>query len=448
MKKVILFLTIITMPLMAQRIVDNPWLKYDVSETKYEFHVSDSVYIKYGLELWFSGQNNAVLPEDLYDDSGYWGFSPRFDIYIEDFLRIELRGRGQSARNELLDSNRSYTGYKDFRGLQGDVEISDIQYQGKYLRAALGKNYLSISKLKTPHLLFSRDIRPVERLMWGIGTDWVDIEAGLLFLDNMKIGANPSQRYLNYHRLLIGNPFKAYVAVSEALVYGGPHRQPDYLLLNPFNLYHFYSLNTNLGSGFNTLGTLEWGFYMNGFFTEGQFLIDDFQVDNEVPGDLEPNELGISLTGGWKESENPVSVWTNFTMIRNRTYNAPVFDEEKYLYKNLPLGHWWGNNFWSVQLTGEYQHKKISADLTWMYREYGDEALYGEFNKDFLNYTVEEGYDEPFPFGAIHKQHGIYGNAAYLFKNWLLINGSVSYWFHPGEMPDNFGVRLGLGLRF
>ncbi len=31
----------------------------------------------------------------------------------------------------------------------------------------------------------------------------------------------------------------------------------------------------------------------------------------------------------------------------------------------------------------------------------GEGSVQGEFNKDYLNYTVEEGYSEPFPYGVV-----------------------------------------------
>jgi hypothetical protein len=34
----------------------------------------------------------------------------------------------------------------------------------------------------------------------------------------------------------------------------------------------------------------------------------------------------------------------------------------------------------------------------------GEGSVLGEFNKDYLNYTVEEGYDEAFPWGVVEKR--------------------------------------------
>lgn len=53
-----------------------------------------------------------------------------------------------------------------------------------------------------------------------------------------------------------------------------------------------------------------------------EFLIDDYQIDNKVPTDLEPNELGI-ITG--LDIADPLgfegtTLTAEYTRITNRTY--------------------------------------------------------------------------------------------------------------------------------
>jgi hypothetical protein len=433
------FLLIIPVFIFAQRGIENPYLN---KKGIHQFTV-DSLNLAICLNLIANYQSHhSIDPYARYRDSFFLAFSPYLHIEYNQ-LQIRTRARVQTVRDQLIDKNRAYTGYLDFRGLQGDIAESLIQWNAHWYWFRFGRAYFPAPFQKAGDLMLSHLINPFDQIAFGLNWKWAAIESHLFFLDNMIIDQKINARYINHHRLILGNRDKSYFAISEIVLYGGQYRQPEWILLNPFTSYHAYQMNVSGGGGYNTIGMLEWRLSREKVFTEGQFLIDDIQVDKEVPGDLEPNELGLSLTAGYA---NGISYWINYTMIRNRTYNTtnPI---EKYIYKNLPIGHWFGNNFWLLQAVAEINKEKWNSTITALYREYGDESLYSTFNTDFLNYTVEEGYDEPFPYGKIRQQIGIYSTADYHHSDYFLLNLSIAYWLKNGDEKNEFAARVGFALK-
>ena len=125
-------------------------------------------------------------------------------------------------------------------------------------------------------------------------------------------------------------------------------------------------------------------------------------------------------------------------------------DTEKLTDIGCKLLAWWEHN--QYQTTGDYgeynvfddDDDRLFAELSGYYLEKGDEGLYLPFNKDFLNYTVEQGYSESFPFGNIHEQSGFVLYSRYaVFKN-LNTSAKISYWLANSFLEQDFNFLFGL----
>jgi hypothetical protein len=183
----------------------------------------------------------------------------------------------------------------------------------------------------------------------------------------------------------------------------------------------------------------------NDYFLFAEFLIDDYQVDKKEPGDLEPNEWGINITFGKNNLFKNMDWKINYTRAANRTFNAPVKDYEKYIYKNYPIGHFLGNNFWELKTTLSYKpNTEFYTQMTFYYLETGEEALYGPFNKDFMNYSVKQGYEENFPFGPIKQQSGAVLSTFYSLQDNLQINTQAGYWLSNSRLKKDISFSFGL----
>ena len=102
-------------------------------------------------------------------------------------------------------------------------------------------------------------------------------------------------------------------------------------------------------------------------------------------------------------------------------------------------GHFLGNNFWNVNLGVKLVHDKGFSGIQFSHLVKGDEALYSEFNKDYLDFTIEEGYQEDFPFGDNREMSGLIFDINYELLNNFHVNSSVSYWFE--SIYNNLGAN-------
>lgn len=306
---------------------------------------------------------------------------------------------------------------KEYKNLFGYVEQGYVAVRDEWYEVKLGRDYLQLGPGRSAQLLFSDNSRPYDMYQVQVGKSFLTFSFWGIRLDNM-MNRRPTQflarRQLNGHRLRFNFGNKAFVGISEVILYGGANRGWDLAYMNPAGFYYFVNVNQEPGDPpGNLLYNVDWDLYLHpNLEMYGEFLIDDYQVDNEQPGDLEPNELGLMLGVNWANPAGMVGTVLNaeYTMVRNRTYNVADWDWGKYLHRNEEIGHFLGNNFVRYELgITHWLRPDMYATITSSITRQGEGSVAGEFNTDFLDFTVEEGYDEPFPFGVVerHWQTGI-----------------------------------------
>ena len=88
----------------------------------------------------------------------------------------------------------------------------------------------------------------------------------------------------------------------------------------------------------------------------------------------------------------------------------------------------------------KYENYFLSAGYT--YVEKGEEALFSDFNTDFLDYEINQGYHEQFPFGDKAFMSGYILEFHYTRYNNINLKSIMSYW------TDTFLENEGLNLAF
>ena len=175
------------------------------------------------------------------------------------------------------------------------------------------------------------------------------------------------------------------------------------------------------------------------FFTE--IILDDIQIEKKDSKDLEPNELGILFD--FRKSFNEYFQFNStFLAISNRTFNAPINQYEKMIYKNFPIGHILGNNFWKIENNLIFKYKDYFLSFGNIYIEKGEEALFSDFNTDFLDYEVNQGYQERFPFGDKTLMSGFILEFNFRKNKNINVKSIMSYF------NDTFLGNEGLNLAF
>ncbi|MGD9900266.1 MAG: capsule assembly Wzi family protein [Calditrichaceae bacterium] len=367
---------------------------------------------------------------DLFFKLGAFGdFNTRYDDQTQETAsnyNFHAEG-GLYWKNRLTLYNNTYIfdeaepGYigKDYSGYYAYTEQAYLAWQSEWLRAKIGRDYMQLGPGRTGQLLISDNSRSFDMYSASIGNHTFQFSFWGFMLDRRRI-TDPelqqfsiySNRYLNGHRLSVNLKDKYFFAVNEVAIYGGPNQGWEFGLMNPLMFYHGYNVNTP-GVDTNTLYTIEWDLYFRkNLELYGEILIDDYQIDEETPEDLEPNEYGILVGVNWSSPFGLSGGLLNaeYVQIRNRTYNAPDNDWEKYIHRNEVIGYSLGNDLEHYFLSMSYWLRAdMKLNLKGSLVRQGEGTVSGEFNKDFLNYTVEEGYDESFPFGTVedHTQLGL-----------------------------------------
>ena len=409
------------------------------------FDTEKSKELQYGMDFSASWQNSALSQYSNYNNQIHYLVSPFGHFKFNDQITFDVRGNIENKKDELVYQERTYWS-DEFANHRGGFEIAKITFNTKNFFVKFGRDYFLQGLYLYENLLFSKYNYPYDQIVYGFKNEFFELSSYYLALNSLQDSDVLNLRHLNGHRLSI-NLKIGYLAFNEVILYGGENRQINIMLFNPFMIYYAYQKNTkNFES--NSLVSMELYLNYHNYFFFGEFLLDDFQIDKDVPGDLEPNEWGMNVTLGKNKIFKELNWKINYTMVANRTYNAPEKDYEKYIYKNYPIGHWLGNNFWELKSSFTFiPNNQIFVELNISHFEYGKESLYSPFNKNYLNYTVEEGYSESFPFGNVDVLSGFEVSGYYhLFSN-LLLKANMGYWFNNHLLEQDFSFGFGIAYQ-
>ncbi len=341
---------------------------------------------------------------------GSWHLHPEFSASL---------GNRLFAYNQFRVFNRADSLYigKEFRNLFAFVEQGYLVAKSRWLHLRLGRDYLQLGPGRNGQLLISDNARPFDMYYVALGLPWLRFSFWGFALDNMTVPVNqrpqPVRRFLNGHRLSVTLKDRLSLGISEVALYGGVNQGWELSFVNPFGVYYGSNVNGPNVTG-NVLYNIDWDWLPRpGVELYGEFLIDDIQVERKTPGDLEPNELGL-LVGVQGANLFGQPGWMGrleYTQVRNRTYNVQNRDWEKYVHRNRVIGYWGGNNLETWRLdVWQWIRGDLRGGLFWQVFRQGEGSVLGEFNTDFLNASVEEGYHEPFPFGVVERTTRLGGN--------------------------------------
>lgn len=336
--------------------------------------------------------------------------SSEHDAGLNSWIQFNLSNKlviiNEMRLNFASQNDSTYIG-KEWRSISGFTNQSFLLWQPKLsskgdLNIQVGRFYSQLGSGRHGQLLLGANARPMDQLSLSFGHPISkNLSARFFFQTSAldKIGAD--KRFLSLHRLeLLGN--KWYVALSEALTYTRNRQGIDLVYLNPFIFYHLEQLN---GPGLlgNTIGTLELGYKWNTSNIYAELLIDDLQFDNEVKGDLEPNEVGGLI--GYEYAGDNYYLSFEGVSLTNRTYKTPN-PSEWYLHRNKPIGYELGSDVGRINLLARYYVKQdwhIDAQIDMIWQGEGDLAHPWDSPWDDESVTMETGYSETFPTGVIEE---------------------------------------------
>ncbi len=405
------------------------------------------------LKLGAYGEINYLNSNKADNEVGFFA-NTQAGLFWKDFLTL------YNSVKIFDDRPPNYIG-KEFRGLHAFVEQGYIAVNLDWLDVKFGRDFKQLGPGRSSQLLISDNSRTFDMYQVRLGKKFLQFSFWGMFLDRTRNSQSgtAANRYLNGHRIGLNIKNKLFFGFSEVALYGGPGRVWELGFMNPLGVYYAHNVNHEGGvPDANLLYNLDWDLYLfPNWEIYGEFLIDDFQVDNEEPRDLEPNELGLIAGANWS---NPVGLKGGlfnfeYVQVRNRTYNIAENEWNKYLHRNRVIGHALGNNFWGFSSALSYWFKpELNVKLFGNLTRQGEGSVQGEFNEDFLNFTVEEGYSEPFPFGIVERrwQYGLSAfykphDAGHISID-LTFNDFNNFQHISGNTFSEFTFRIALWLQW
>jgi len=325
--------------------------------------------------------------------------------------------------DRYLKEDPTYQG-ENWRGLTAYMEQAYLRVRFENFQATFGRDFLRWGPGRTGALLLSDDHKPLDFFSFSYRLRWAKFTYFFSILDDYKLNAQEHfetpwtrlvNRFLTAQRLdfnLWGG--KLHIGLSEAILFADSERTFGLSYFNP--LTNYFELVENEGDGniFANVDVRVLPFPNSELY--GELLIDDYQVDREAPGDLEPNEIGLILGAeladilGWA----PTTLGIEYVRITNRTYNT-LAPWEKFLYRGKCIGYPLGNDFdrWEGTIRHTFP-SGFGAALKVGYLRKGEGAVEKAFDTPWmLVSSVEEGYSEPFPTGMVAKTWTTGGNLSF-----------------------------------
>ena len=424
--------------IIAQIVDDNYYLQYlniDSSANSYnKFSYYDSKVNEKNIHIKYDFYKSIVNYNQKFKDNNFIFIYSLADT-IDSNMDFELSLFLENSKSEPVNHYSIY--YNDqFNGFSGDIRKSYLRYENNNFVFKLGRDYFLPGKYLQDRLLFSANGYPYDHFIFSFMKDRFSISSFYLKLNNFRENSLSFNRHLSGRRMTF-NLKNGYVALNEISVYGGEYQSINMSLLNPFNVSYIYQMNNNFS--LNSIISLEYLFQNKNYSVFIEFILDDIQIEKITSDDLEPTEFGFFFN-----FNKNINKFFNFNssnvIISNRTFNAPVFEYEKLIYKNFPIGHILGNNFWKIENSIIYRVENFSLSGSYIYIEKGEEALFSTFNTDFLNHSIDEGYKEEFPFGPKSIMSGFLVECDWRKYQNINFSTGISYWFDT--YLDNGGINL------
>jgi len=337
-------------------------------------------------------------------------------------------------------------------GLQGRFTHSFVQYQKDNLMLYLGRSPLIWGQSDTYSIIQSGSLATYDRFHFkvSIGNLSGEIFTGQLGsekIDNVRI-----TRRIGGHRLngkFLQN--KLEVQIGEQIIYTGVNRNIELFYLNPavpyvFAAYDGDDLNTNDYNNDNGMIFVNSRFHFrNNKSLYFEFILDDFQVDNNQTQDMLGYKFGIN--GKTKFSTNTIDWVVEYTEIDSWTY---IHHGQFTTWQNRghTIGYPYGPDLRSFYIHANtwLKKEKIKFNIEYTLLEKGANNINSEWgNNDTL--------DDPFPSKPVKTFHLLEASILYKTKYATLQTGYTNKPF-PYEIANGLidelkgGFFLSAGLHY
>jgi hypothetical protein len=344
--------------------------------------------------LEFLEGESTELWESLWLDLGA-EFEDRFSLY------------GRLLLDRRLAHDTTYTG-KVWRGLTALTDRAGVCLTYGKLRLQMGRERYVWGLSRIESLVLSSNSFPIDQGHLELVLGPIRFSSFAASLSAERIVPTEGEeiqhvsRYLSGHRLDLQINRILHLGLSETVVYGGAGRNLELYYLNPLVWYHVAQLNENRDD--NTFFAVDLLVRpLRGTEAYGELLLDDYQVEDETPGDKEPNHyaylFGFAVADplgleGWE-------IFGEYSRITNWTYNQQC-SWNRYQNRSRPIGSSLGpdGDRWDIGLNLRAL-PRLEMKLVYTHLRSGEGRIDSDWNEPWL-LSIDEG-SEDFPSGVVAK---------------------------------------------
>ena len=193
-------------------------------------------------------------------------------------------------------------------------------------------------------------------------------------------------KYMANHYLSWNVSKRLNIGLFESVLWANDNdRGFDINYLNPVIFYRAIEFSTGQDAGNAILGASAKYKWNNKINLYGQFILDEFAINDVTAGDKSwRNKFGFQLGVKYFDAFKVDNLLLQFEYNRVRPYtyshNSIVLN---YAHNNQPMAHLWGANFSEAILIGRYHYKRWFGDAKFIFGKRGFDFNEGD---DFFNY--------------------------------------------------------------
>ncbi len=395
------------------------------------YYASDllSVMQSTGDGFWTDRTKRLLTPFGLENQGfvlwtpGVWGYHNSEKEDFRNFGRMRF-GIGGSYQNwSVCGIYRLDSGYyedPDYYGIRweriaGKADQVFLRWSGGDFFVQIGRDYfrtglgMALSGEK-PFERITAGFKLGERLrlIWFIGQLDEYVRYIVDSLGNVEYDEYGMSKKEIYNRYLAGHRaslswrhFQA--GFTELMLYGGVGRKIEFYYMLPLYAFHGEQLNHRWND--NTLWSLDVKLLFPPFRFRAEGILDDFQIEHEVPGDREPPLYGFAAQIDLAAMSRPIflTLSSRYEQVQNRVFNQNL-PWNRYLYENKPIGAEYGNDYDQVSVNCRAFGKFFGGDLSLYHRRKGEGRIDDPWLEPWLD---DPNWSEPFPSGVIEKASGV-----------------------------------------
>lgn len=290
---------------------------------------------------------------------------------------------------------------KKWRGLAGGVENAFVNYQTHSLDLTIGR---SASFWGQRNSLVLAPWVTMDGFAYTYRFGRLSLSYRLARLDGLAPERDSvdqfENRYLAGHRLDAHLGYGLRVGIFETVIFGGPGRAVDFFYLNPIIFFHSSQLNEGMDD--NTFLGFDFTYKpAGGLKIYGQVLVDDYQIDSQLPSDREPDEIAFQIGIYKLDIIRGLDFRAEYERVTNRTFNQ-VLGRNRYIYHGQLISGALGNDYDKLSLNFDRwlaEFRLVKAGLS--YLRQGEGRVLSGWSTPWLD--SDGDYSEPFPTGTVWK---------------------------------------------